>query len=138
MGPRDPRREEATVVAVRGVVPYVFCRDAGAVADWCVSVLGFAERGRWTDDDGVVTNVELTVGDDEIWLDGPVPDWQERLGGLACWVGFLVDDVDAVHSRLAAAGHDVPAPVTRGFGVRQLTVTDPEGHEWGFVTRLEG
>ena len=120
---------------VRGTVPYVLCADAGAVADWCTAVLGFVERGRWADDDGTVTNVELTVGDSEVWLDGPVPDWRDRGGGLGAWVGLLVDDVDAVHRELTAAGHDVGQPLTRGFGVRELTVTDPEGHQWGFLTR---
>ena len=44
----------------------MFCDDSGAVADWCVEVLGFIERERWPDDDGVVRNVELAVGDSEI------------------------------------------------------------------------
>lgn len=122
------------VAAVQGIVSYIFCADAGAVADWCVQVLGFVERGRWTDESGAVTNVELVVGDGEVWLDGPVPDWQERLGGLTAWVGFLVEDVEAVHRALTAA-HMVAPPVTRD-GIRQLTVTDPEGHQWGFITRL--
>jgi len=114
----------------------IFCADPGAVADWCVQVLGFVERGRWTDETEAVTNVELVVGDDEVWLDGPVPDWQERLGGLTAWVGLLVADVDAVHRDLTAAGHEVAPPVTRDFGIRQLIVTDPEGQQWGIITRL--
>jgi uncharacterized glyoxalase superfamily protein PhnB len=117
---------------VQGVIPYVFCVDAGATADWCVEVLGFRERGRWADDDGAVTNVELAVGSSEVWLDGPVPGWRD---GLPQWTGFLVDDVDAVRERIAASGHEVEAPRERSFGVRELTVRDPEGHGWGFVER---
>lgn len=49
------------------------CADAGAVADWCVEVLGLDERERWPDDDGVVRNVELIAGNSEVWLDGPYP-----------------------------------------------------------------
>jgi uncharacterized glyoxalase superfamily protein PhnB len=123
------------IADVTGTIPYVFCADAGQTADWCVRALGMVERQRWTDDSGTVTNVELVVGDSEIWLDGPVPDWKDRRGGMSGWVGLLVDDVDAVYRDLAAAGHDVDPPVTR-FGTRHLTVPDPEGHEWGFVTRL--
>ncbi|HEV2811298.1 MAG TPA: VOC family protein [Acidimicrobiales bacterium] len=122
---------------VRGAIPYVFCADAGAVADWCVEVLRFVERDRWSDDDGVVRNVELTVGDSEVWLDGPVPDWSDKTGGLGSWVGVLVDNVDAVHQRIAAAGVDLDPPRTRDHGVREITVTDPEGHAWGFVQRLQ-
>jgi uncharacterized glyoxalase superfamily protein PhnB len=122
---------------VRGIIPYVFCADPGAVADWCVEVLGFVERERWPDDDGVVRNVELIVGDSEVWLDGPVPDWHDKTGGLGSWVGFLVDDVDAIHQRLIDAGVDLDPPRTRDHHVREITVTDPEGHTWGFVQRLE-
>ena len=85
----------------------------------------------------MVRNVELTVGDSEVWLDGPVPDWSDKTGGLGSWVGVLVDNVDAVHQRIAAAGVDLDPPRTRGHGVREITVTDPEGHAWGFVQRLQ-
>lgn len=124
-------------VQIRGVIPYVFCADAGAVADWCVDVLGFVERERWPDDDGVVRNVELIVGGGEVWLDGPVRDWKERLGGLASWTGFLVADVDVVYRSVRAAGIDLDPPRTREHGVREITVTDPEGHAWGFVQRRD-
>lgn len=123
--------------AIQGVIPYVFCADAGAVADWCVEVLGFVERQRWPDDDGVVRNVELIAGDGEVWLDGPVPDWKERSGGLGSWVGFIVADVDAVYEGLKAAGVNLDSPRTRDHRVREISVTDPEGHTWGFVQRLD-
>ncbi|WP_040491111.1 VOC family protein [Ilumatobacter nonamiensis] len=123
-------------IRARGIIPYVFCADAGAVADWCVSVLGFVERERWPDENGVVRNVELIVGDSEVWLDGPVPDWKDRTGGLGSWTGFLVDDVDSVYEQLVAAGVGLEASRTRDHSVREITVEDPEGHAWGFVQRL--
>lgn len=122
--------------SMHGAIPYVFCADAGAVADWCVQVLGFSERERWSNEDGVVTNVELVVGNSEVWLDGPVPDWKDRCGGLGSWVGVLVDDVTAAYGRLTAGGVDLDPPRTRDHGVTEITVTDPEGHSWGFVQRL--
>ena len=121
----------------KGVVPYVFCADAGATADWCVEVLGFAERARWPDDDGVIRNVELTVGTSEVWLDGPVPDWKQNTSGLGSWIGVLVDDVDAIYERLRADGVELDPPRTRDHRVREIGVTDPEGHTWGFVQRLD-
>lgn len=126
----------AETLAIRGVIPYVFCADAGAIADWCVETLGLVERERWPDDAGVVRNVELVVGEGEVWLDGPVPDWQCKTAGLGSWIGFLVDDVDAVYGRLCAAGVELDPPRTRDHGVREIAVTDPEGHTWGFVQRL--
>lgn len=127
----------AELPVVRGVIPYVFCVDAGATADWCVEVLGFVERNRWPDGKGAIRNVELIVGDSEVWLDGPVPDWQERTGGLGSWVGFLVDDVDLIHQRVVATGVELDPPRTRDHAVREITVTDPEGHAWGFVQRID-
>ena len=122
---------------VRGIVSYIFCADAGGIADWCVRVLGFTERGRWPDEQGVVGNVELSVGDNEVWLDGPVPDWRDRTGGLPAWVGFFIDDVDAMYRHVVDMGQTVDPPVDREFGIRQLTVMDPEGHEWGFIRRID-
>lgn len=121
---------------VLGAIPYVFCADAGLVADWCVDVLGFEEERRWHDDNGVPTNIELTAGASEVWLDGPVPDWRER-SGLASWVGILVDDIASIESDIRARGHEPPPPVEREFGVRMLTIEDPEGHQWSFVQRLD-
>lgn len=121
---------------VKAAVPYVYCADAGCIADWCVRVLGFEERARWSDGD-VVRNVELTAGGAEVWLDGPVVDWQSRFDGLSSWVGFWVDDVDAVYRAIREAAPDVKvtAPVERDFGIRMITVTDPEGHQWSFMRR---
>jgi uncharacterized glyoxalase superfamily protein PhnB len=120
---------------ITGLVPYVFCADAGATADWCVEVLGFTETGRWTNKEGIVTNVDLTIGPNEVWLDGPEPSWQDVKHGLSAWIGLIVPDADAKHRELRNAGREVGDLMTR-FGVRQFTVTDPEGHTWGFMTRV--
>lgn len=122
-------------IPIRGLVPYIYCVDAGATADWCVQVLGFVERDRWHDDNGIVTNVELVVGDNEVWLDGPVRDWNVRLHGLSWWIGLVVEDVDAVYEQLRGRVEDLSPPRDRPFGVRELTLRDPEGHQWGFITR---
>ncbi len=119
---------------ILGAIPYVFCADAAATSDWLVRVLGFTERERWSNDAGAVTNVELVLGGAEVWLDGPVPDWSE---GRGTWVGLKTDNVDAIYERLHELGESTDPPVERGFGVRMLTVADPEGRQWGFVERTE-
>jgi uncharacterized glyoxalase superfamily protein PhnB len=95
----------------------------------------FIERDWWSNDDGAVTNVELTLGGAEVWLDGPVSDWPQRLEGLGSWIGLQVDDLDAVHAHLRDLGVAVEPPVDRGFWTRHLTVVDPEGHECVYGTR---
>jgi MerR family transcriptional regulator, thiopeptide resistance regulator len=125
----------AGIPGIQAAVPYVLCSDAGAVSDWCQQILGLEERSRWTDDDGIVTNVELRAGDSEVWLDGPVPDWPQRLEGLGSWIGILVDDVDAVYNAIRPRVASLEPPVDREFGARLLTLRDPEGHEWSFIQR---
>ena len=74
----------------------------------------------------------------ELWLDGGGPRSFDKDGRRAePWVGVWVDDVDAVYERLKAAGVAVDPPGDKPYGVRMLSVTDPEGHRWGFMRRLD-
>ena len=55
-------------------MPYLFFDDAAAAIDFYTRVFGFEEQGRWTNDQGVVHNAEMRIGDAELWLDGS--GWQ--------------------------------------------------------------
>ncbi len=117
---------------LEGIVPYLFYDNAAATMAWYERVFGFTEISRWTNDDGVIQNAEMSVGDTELWLDG---------GGTAgrpkpVWIGIWVDDVDAMYQQVKAAGVEAEPPVDRDFGVRMLTVEDPEGYQWGFMRRI--
>jgi uncharacterized glyoxalase superfamily protein PhnB len=121
----------------RGLVPYLFYEDAAAMLDWYARVFGWAETGRWLGPDGRVRNAEMRVGDTELWLDGGGARYRDQNGDRADqWVGVWVDDVDAVYERVRGAGVAVDPPEDKRFGVRMLTVTDPEGYRWGFMRRL--
>ncbi|CAN5632441.1 glyoxalase [soil metagenome] len=119
-----------------GFVPYLHCPEAGSLADWLVSHLGFTEQQRWIDAEGHVANVELASGATEVWLDGGGRWWSAHAGDERPWVGLWVDDVDEAHARLASAGVEVSELVTRDFGVRLCEVTDPAGNRWGLMTRV--
>jgi len=112
-----------------GLVPYLYYEDAAAMLDWYARVFGWVERGRW-EADGKVHNAEMQVGDGELWLDGggPAPT-------RPTWVGVWVDDLDAMYERVRAAGVEADPPETKPYGVRMLTVSDPAGYDWGFMTR---
>ena len=60
----------------------------------------------------------------------------ERIWGRAI---FWVADVDAVHDRLVASGHE-PAmePSDAPWGERYFHVQDPSGHEISFARLLDG
>jgi uncharacterized glyoxalase superfamily protein PhnB len=120
-----------------GLTPYLFYDDAAAMLEWYSRVFGWVEIGRWLGDDGSVQNAEMAVGEGELWLDGGGWRWFDAEGNRApVWTGVWVDDVDAVHDRVRAAGVEAEPPVTRDFGLRMLTVTDPAGYQWGFQARV--
>jgi catechol 2,3-dioxygenase-like lactoylglutathione lyase family enzyme len=50
---------------------------------------------------------------------------------------FYVDDVDALHARLVAAGLSTAfAPRDAAWGERYFHITDPDGHELSFARPL--
>jgi len=123
-----------------GLTPYLFYDDAAALLDWYTRVFGWVEIGRWPDADGKVRNAEMAIEGGELWLDGGGWRWFDAQGERAAvWTGVWLDDataVDAAYERLRAAGVECDPPVTRTFGVRMLSVTDPAGYQWGFQARV--
>jgi uncharacterized glyoxalase superfamily protein PhnB len=135
-----PRREEPSMtdtttsttdvpVALEGVTPYLYYADAGAGLDWLARVFGFEETARYVDDEGVVHESEMRVGASTIQLCGRAPDPDQGSGLLLI---VHVDDVDAMHARVVAAGVDAAPPEQKPYGPRTFTVTDPWGYHWDF------
>ena len=120
-------------IQYRGIVPYLFFDDASAALEWYARVFGFEEIGCWRDENGRVHNAEMRVGDTELWLDGS--GRRQDDGPRPHWLGVWVDDVDAMHARVLAAGVACADPVDREFGLRMLQVEDGMGHLWGFMKR---
>jgi uncharacterized glyoxalase superfamily protein PhnB len=139
--PTAPRREDspmtdttaastaAGAVTLQGVTPYLYYADAGAGLDWLARVFGFEETARYVDDDGVVHESEMRIGASTIQLCGRAPDPDQGSGLLLI---VHVDDVDALHARVVAAGVDAPPPEQQPYGPRTFTVTDPWGYRWDF------
>jgi uncharacterized glyoxalase superfamily protein PhnB len=77
------------------------------------------------------------AGDHEVWFSGHGPGFWEKLGvENDMWIGVWVDDVDAVHARVVAAGIAADAPEDKDYDVRSFSVKDPEGYSWGFMKRI--
>jgi uncharacterized glyoxalase superfamily protein PhnB len=51
-------------------------RDVGRSADWIAEAFGFTETGRWSDDDGRVTHVNMELGGGVFMLGWPSADYQ--------------------------------------------------------------
>jgi uncharacterized glyoxalase superfamily protein PhnB len=105
--------------------------------EWYARVFGFVEKGRHPDKEGTIRNAEMTLGDNEFWLDGSGPGWWEKKGHPPeQWIGVWVDDPDAMYERVRAAGVEADPPSEPPWGpYRILTVKDPEGYSWGFMSR---
>jgi uncharacterized glyoxalase superfamily protein PhnB/uncharacterized protein YndB with AHSA1/START domain len=114
---------------IRNVTPYLFYDDAGAALDWLARVFGFRETARYVDADGVVRESEMQVGGTTIQLCGHSPSEGHGQGLLLI---VHVDDVDAMHARVSAAGIEAPAPEQQSYGPRTFDVTDPWGYRWSF------
>ena len=53
------------------VVPMFSYEDVGRAADWIAQAFGFTETGRWADDDGRVTHVNMELDGGMIMLGYP-------------------------------------------------------------------
>lgn len=118
----------------QGIVPYLFYDDVETAMNWYQRVFDFEEIGRWTNDQGQIQNAEMRVGSTELWLDGS--GRRNDQDSRPAWIGIWVNDVDAVHRRVQAAGVPCEPPVDREFGVRMLNVADDMGYLWGFIRRI--
>ena len=120
-----------------GITPCLRYEDAGAMLGWLARVFGFEERARFVDLDGEVRQAEMYVGANEIFLSGLGRGHWERLGRRPDdYIVVWVDDVDAHHARVVAAGVEAAAPKDQDWGVRSYSVRDPEGYGWSFMRRL--
>jgi uncharacterized glyoxalase superfamily protein PhnB len=135
------------------VIPMLSYEDAGRAADWIAAAFGFTETGRWSDDDGRVTHVNMELNGGKIMLGYPSPDYQSpkhhaevceqgrtwrQTPNVVDGVYVSVDDVDAHYACAEAAGATMLSGLedNAGIGQRQYRVEDLEGHRWMFAQPL--
>jgi PhnB protein len=124
---------------VQTVTPYLLYEDVTAAIDWLGRAFGFEERLRFADDRGVVTHAELTIGEGEVFLGHPGPEYRspKRLGAFTFLVHVYVDDVDAHHARAVEAGATIhQEPENTRYGDRRYDTEDLEGNRWSFAQLL--
>lgn len=121
------------------VTPYLLYTDVAAAIDWLGRVFGFEERLRFTDDSGAVTHAELTIGDGELFLGHPGPDYRspKELGAFTHLVHVYVKDVDAHYAQALAAGAPIHGELEdTSYGDRRYDTEDLEGQRWSFAQVL--
>ena len=118
-------------------------RDVAAAHAWLVEVFGLAP-GPLTFDGDLAHHGELYVGDGVLWLHGEHEAARMAsplgTGGLVtASLAVQVDDVDAHHARVVAAGAEVDyPPVDQPYGFREYSARDLEGHYWSFQEPIPG
>jgi len=119
----------------KGVVPYLFYDDAEAAIEWYTRVFGFTELSRWTNDQGLIQNAEMSIGSTELWLDGS--GRRQDNDARPTWIGVWVESVNTIYERVKNADVECDPPIDRDFGVRMFNVGDGMGHLWGFIRRIQ-
>lgn len=121
------------------ITPYLLYEDGAAAIDWLSKAFGFEERLRFADESGTVTHAELTLGDGEIFLGHPGPEYRspKALGAHTDLTHVYVEDVDAHFARARDAGATIHAePEDQPYGDRRYDAEDLEGHRWSFAQLL--
>lgn len=106
------------------ITPYLHYENVAAMIDWLTRVLGFKERGRWLDGQGLLSYAEVFVGSTEVWLDGD-PDYWKQKGRRPRTSGWACGSTMPCFARVKAAGVAVEQPENKFYGIRILHVTDP-------------
>jgi PhnB protein len=133
------RQDDQRRSGMQTITPYLLYEDVAAAIDWLSRAFGFEERLRFGDESGRVTHAELTLGDGEIFLGNPGPDFRnpKNLGAATDLTHVYVDDVDAHCARAREAGATILSePEDQIYGDRRYDAEDPEGHRWSFAQLL--
>jgi uncharacterized glyoxalase superfamily protein PhnB len=124
------------------IMPALRYKDAPAAIEWLCKVFGFARHAVYANADGSIGHAELTLGGGMIMLGSEKDDEYGRgfkspgeLGAETRGAYIVVADADAVFARAQSAGATVVRPLQNtGYGSREFTVKDPEGHSWSVGT----
>jgi uncharacterized glyoxalase superfamily protein PhnB len=125
------------------LMPTLRYRDAPAAIDWLCRVFGFNRHAVHEGPNGTIAHAELDLGGGMIMLGSAKDDTYGRgfkapdeIGGIETRSTYIVlDDVDAAYARAQAAAATVVRPLKdTGYGSREFTVKDPEGHSWSAGT----
>ena len=118
--------------------PTLRYRDAHAALSWLEKAFGFERKAVHEREGGAVEHVEMTFRGGMIMFGAERPDGDfakiaPPIGTSSVYV--VVDDPDALHDRVVAAGGDVVMGLSdQDYGSRDFAARDPEGNLWFFGT----
>ncbi|UYM04175.1 VOC family protein [Solicola gregarius] len=115
------------------VWPAFQARDAHALIDFLVDVVGFEKTAVYEDGD-TVAHAQLD------WPEGggimmgshkPGGEWSREPGTFGAYV--VTDRVDELYERIKGAGATITRELAdQDYGNREFSIADPEGNLWSF------
>ena len=115
------------------VWPAFQARDAHALIDFLVEVVGFEKTAVYEDGD-LVAHAQLD------WPEGggimmgsykPEGEWSREPGTFGAYV--VTDRVDELYEQVRSAGARITREVAdQDYGNREFSIADPEGNLWSF------
>jgi uncharacterized glyoxalase superfamily protein PhnB len=131
------------------ITPGLTYDDARAAIDWLCKAFGFEVQLKVEGDDGSIEHSELRYGEGVIMISSPKAKnpWYitpAKAGGTTASLMIYVDDIEAHHKRVMAAGGKEVRPIeTHDYGDdywvdRSYGVEDPGGHHWWIAQRIKG
>lgn len=112
------------------VIPTPRYRDPRAAIEWLCAAFGFEKQLIVEGPDGGIRHSQLAL-DGSLIMAG-APDDPATLRPIEV-AYVVVDDPDALHDRVVAAGGRITRPVTaQPYGGRDFSCLDLEGNTWHF------
>ncbi|UPK76296.1 VOC family protein [Nocardioidaceae bacterium SCSIO 66511] len=115
------------------VWPALQARDAHALIDFLVEVVGFEKTAVYEDGD-TVAHAQLD------WPEGggimmgsykPEGEWSREPGTFGAYV--VTDRVDELYEKVKSAGARITREIAdQDYGNREFSIADPEGNLWSF------
>ncbi|MEM7051256.1 MAG: VOC family protein [Acidobacteriota bacterium] len=114
----------------RTLTPYLTVHDAAGLIAFMGEVFEARETGR-TEEDGVIRNAALEIGDSMVEVSEARGEWPARPGSLHVYL----KDVDEVYGRALNAGAtSLHEPEDMPYGERGAALLDAFGNHWYLAT----
>jgi predicted enzyme related to lactoylglutathione lyase len=129
---KNRRRKDRESLRLRALEPSLTVNDIERSARFYTEVLGFYLSERWTEN-GALLGVNLKAGLCELGL--TQDDWakgrdRQKGVGMRIWCK-TAQDIDEMATRIkAAGGRLLEEPIDQSWGVRSLSIEDPDGYHF--------
>jgi uncharacterized glyoxalase superfamily protein PhnB len=126
-----------SLATIQSLSPLLFVQDINRSISFYQDNLGVQLEGKAVASDGKVffcglkregCSLMLQQAEEE---DGPA---ENRGRGVIFY--FMCDDAERMHEEFTARGLELKAPTTAHYGMRQVELTDPDGHVLCFQSRV--